>query len=87
VWSGAWGREPASVTIANKRVVSDQYQGVSHPVTKSKVAATKIVNRDHGVTVVLTRTGATTASASLHSDHGDATAELTRQQRQRTKSR
>jgi hypothetical protein len=79
-WSGAWGgKEPTSVTIADKRVVSYEYQGVSHPVSKSKVTPTKIVySGDEGVTVTLTRTGNTTASAKLHSDQGDATADLTR---------
>jgi len=80
-WSGAWGgKEPTSVTIAANKVVSYQYQGSSFPVAKSKVTPTKIVySGDEGVTVTLTRTGEKTANAALHSDQGDATAELTRQ--------
>lgn len=80
-WSGAWGgKEQTSVTIADKHVVSYEYQGVSHPVSKSKITPKKIVYEgDQGVTVTLTRTGEATASAALHSDQGDATAELTRQ--------
>jgi hypothetical protein len=81
-WAGAWGgkqEQQTSITIAGKRVVSYEYQGVSHPVSSSKVSPTKIVYDDQGVTVTLTRTGNTTASAALHSDQGDATAELTRQ--------
>jgi hypothetical protein len=49
-------------------------------VSKSKITPKKIVYEgDQGVTVTLTRTGEATASAALHSDQGDATAELTRQ--------
>ena len=58
-WSGAWGgreSEATSVTVAGKRVVSYTYQGVSHPVTSSKVTAAKITYEDQGVTVTLTRT-------------------------------
>ena len=79
-WSGAWGgREPTSITIADRRVVSYEYQSVSHPVKSSKVTPAKITYEDEGVTVTLTKTGATTAHATLHSEQGDATAELTRQ--------
>jgi hypothetical protein len=80
-WSGAWGgkeAEATSITVANNRVVSYQYQGVSHPVASSKVNPTKIIYEDQGVTVTLTRTSDATASAALHSEQGDATAELTR---------
>jgi hypothetical protein len=80
-WAGAWGgkeTEATSVTVAGKRVVSYEYQGVSHPVSTSKVTPTKIVYEDQGVTVTLTRTSDTKAAAALHSDQGDATAELTR---------
>jgi hypothetical protein len=80
VWSGKWGgQEATSITIANNKVVSYQYQGVSTPVANSNVTRTTVTYGDNGVTVVLTRTGAKTASASLHSPQGDATAELTRQ--------
>jgi len=79
-WSGAWGgREPTSITVADKRVVSYEYMGVSHPVADSKVTPTKIVYEDQGVTVTLIKTSNTSASAALHSGQGDATAELTRQ--------
>jgi hypothetical protein len=80
-WAGAWGgKEPTSVTIAGGKVGSYQYQGASFPVSKSNVTPKKIVySSDEGVTVTLTRTGEKTANAALHSDQGDATAELTRQ--------
>jgi hypothetical protein len=81
-WSGAWGgrdSEATSITVAGKRVVNYTYQGVSHPVASSKVTPAKITYEDQGVTVTLTRTGDKTASATLHSDQGDGTAELTRQ--------
>jgi hypothetical protein len=80
-WSGAWGgkdSEATSVTVAGKRVVSYTYQGVSHPVSSSKVTPAKITYEDQGVTVTLTRTSDKTAAATLHSDQGDGTAELTR---------
>jgi|ERR1700677_4493023 hypothetical protein len=79
-WSGAWGgSEPTSITIAGKRVVSYEYQSVSHPVNSSNVTPEKITYQDNGVIVTLTKTGETTAHATLHSEQGDATAELTRQ--------
>jgi hypothetical protein len=80
-WSGAWGgKEPTSITIADRRVVSYEYQGVSHPVANSKITPAKVVySGEEGVTVTLTRTGNTTAFAKLHSEQGDATADLARQ--------
>jgi hypothetical protein len=81
-WSGAWGgraAEATSITIAGKRVVSYEYQSVSHPVANSNVTPTKITYEDQGNTVTLIKKSETTASASLHSQQGDATAELTRQ--------
>jgi hypothetical protein len=80
-WSGAWGgkaTEATSITIAGQRVVSYEYQGVSHPVANSKVTPAKITYEDQGNTVTLIRKSETTASAALHSDQGDGTAELTR---------
>lgn len=81
-WSGAWGgkeSEATSIKVVGNKVVSYEYQGTSHPVASSKVTPAKIVYEDQGVTVTLTKTGETTASAALHSDQGDATADLTRQ--------
>jgi hypothetical protein len=81
-WSGAWGgkaSEATSVTIAGQRVVSYEYQGVSHPVASSNVTPTKITYEDQGNTVTLIKKSETNASAALHSQQGDATAELTRQ--------
>lgn len=81
-WSGAWGGSPSqttSVTVAGGRVVSYEYQGVSHPVATSKVTATKVIYEDQGNTVTMTKNSATTATAALHSSQGDATAELTKQ--------
>jgi hypothetical protein len=80
-WSGAWGGKPSeatSITIAGKQVVSYQYKGESHPVATSNVTPTKITYEDQGNTVTLTKKSETTASAALHSQQGDATAELTR---------
>ena len=81
-WSGAWGgktEQVTSVTVAGKRVVSYSYQGVSHPVAKSNVTSTKITYQDQGNTVTIIKKSDSTASASLHSEQHDATAELTRQ--------
>ena len=81
-WRGAWGgrsMEATSVTVAGKRVVSYEYQGVSHPVANSKLTAAGITYEDQGNAVTLTRTSRTTAHAALHSQQGDATAELTRE--------
>ena len=79
-WSGAWGgSQPCSVTIAGNRVVSYEYQGASTPVTKSRVTPKTVTYEGTGATVTLTRTGTTTALATLHSQQGDATAQLTRQ--------
>jgi len=79
-WSGAWGgRDPTSITIAGKRVVSYEYQGATTPVARSKVTPKRVTYISNGTTVTLTRISATTAFATLHSSQGDATAQLTRQ--------
>jgi hypothetical protein len=81
-WGGAWGgktEQATSVTVSGKKVVSYSYQGVSHPVASSNVTATKITYEDQGNSVTLTKTGETTAHATLHSQSNDAAAELTRQ--------
>jgi hypothetical protein len=79
-WSGSWGgSQPTSITIAGNRVVSYTYQGASTPVTKSRVTLKSVTYEGQGTTVTMTRTGATTASAKLHSQQGEGTAELTRQ--------
>ncbi len=79
-WSGAWGgSRPTSITIANKKVVSYEYQGVSTPVVASRVTQRRVTYGDNGTVVILTRTGKTTAFATLHTQQGDATAKLTRQ--------
>jgi hypothetical protein len=81
-WRGKWGGQDAqetSVTIVGNKVVSYTYQGASTPVAASKVTPTTVTYGEQGVTVVLKRTGDDTASASLHSPQGDATAELTRE--------
>ena len=79
-WSGAWGgRDPTSITIAGNRVVSYEYGGASTPVVNSNVTPKKVTYGDNGVTVILIRTSDRTASASLHSPQGDATAKLTKQ--------
>src|SRR5271156_5434375 len=78
-WSGAWGgSQPCSVTIAGNRVVSYEYQGASTPVTKSRLTSKTVTYEGTGATVTLTRTGTTTALATLHSQQGDATAQMTR---------
>jgi hypothetical protein len=79
-WSGSWGgSQPTSITIEGTRVVSYTYQGASTPVTKSHVTAKVVTYEGQGTTVTMTRTGATTASAKLHSQQGDGTAQLTKQ--------
>ena len=81
VWSGLWGgsaSQATSITIVNNRVVSYQYQGASNPVAASNVTPTTITYEDRGVSIVIKRTGDATATASLHSSQGDATAQLTR---------
>ena len=79
-WSGLWGgRDSTSISIARNRVISYEYQGVSTPVAKSKVTRKRVIYISNGITVTLTKTGETTAFATLHSSQGDTTAELTRQ--------
>jgi hypothetical protein len=79
-WSGSWGgRNPTSITIAGKRVVSYEYQGVSTAVARSKVTPKRVTYISNGTTVTLAKTNKTTALATLHSSQGDATAELTKQ--------
>jgi hypothetical protein len=80
-WSGNWGgqgSQATSVTIANNNVVSFEYHGVSTPVPASRVTPTSVSYGYGGVSVIMTRTGATTAMASLHGPMGDATARLTK---------
>ena len=80
-WSGNWGgrqSEGTSVRIVNNKVVSFEYHGVFTPVSASTVTATTVSYDYNGVMVIMTRTGTTTAMASLHSPMGDATARLTR---------
>jgi hypothetical protein len=43
------------------------------------VTPKRIIYVSNGITVTLTKTGKTTAFATLHSSQGDATAQLTRQ--------
>src|ERR1700733_7893485 len=79
-WSGAWGgNQPTTITIVGTRVVSYTYQGASTPVTKSTVTANRVTYEGTGSTVTMTRTGKNTATATLHSQQGDGTAQLTRQ--------
>jgi hypothetical protein len=80
-WGGSWGgkaTEATSVTLIGDKVVSYTYQGSSTPVSASVVTPTTV---SYGTDVVVTmkRTGARTATASLHSSKGDATAELTKE--------
>ena len=81
-WHGNWGEQESqatSVTILNNYVVSFEYHGVSTPVSASTVTARTVSYGYDGVWVIMTRTSATTAVASLHSPLGDATARLTKQ--------
>ncbi len=79
-WSGAWGgRDATAITVAGNRVVSYQYGGQTTPVHSSRVTASRISYSDNGNSVVMTRTGANTAHAKLHSSQGDGEADLTRQ--------
>jgi hypothetical protein len=72
------GRDATAITVAGNRVVSYQYGGQTTPVVHSRVMAKKIIYGDNGTTVTMTRTGANTAHATIHSSQGDGTAELTR---------
>jgi len=81
-WSGNWGGqegEATSITIANNQVVSFEYHGESTPISASTVTPTTVSYEHNGVTIAISRTGATTAMASLHSWLGNTTAQLTRQ--------
>jgi hypothetical protein len=81
-WSGNWGgsaSQATSITIVRNKVVSYTYQGASTAVSASDVTATTVTYGENGVRVVLTRTGHRTATGSLHSPQGDATAALIRQ--------
>lgn len=80
-WSGAWGGQPdqaGSVTIAGDRVVSFTYQGILHPVASSNVTPAAITYQDQGNIVTLTRLSPTTATATLQTPMGIATALYTR---------
>ena len=79
-WSGAWGgSDPCAITIAGNKVVSYQYGGQTIPVHASHVTAKTVrYNGDGGAAVTVTRTGANTAHATLHSSQGDGVAEMTR---------
>jgi len=78
-WTGSWGGSyRTSITIAEDRVVSYVYLGMSIPVARSIVTPEKITYAGVGATVTLTRTGNTTALANLHCSRGDATAVLTK---------
>jgi hypothetical protein len=82
-WSGNWGgqaSEATSIRIVNNKVVSYDYHGATTPVSApSTVTPTTFSYQVNGVSVSLTRTGATTATASLRSSMGEATAQLIRQ--------
>jgi hypothetical protein len=81
-WSGNWGgqeSEATSITIVDNNVVSFAYHGVSTPISASTVTPARVSYEHNWVTVTITRTGPTTAIASLHSMMGDATAQLIRQ--------
>jgi hypothetical protein len=80
-WSGVWGGRPeqaTTITVLGKKVVSYSYEGVSHPVASSNVTATKITYQDQGNSITLTKTGKSTAHATLRAGSNDADAELTR---------
>jgi hypothetical protein len=49
------------------------------PVVNSRVTPGKVVYGDNGVVVTLTKTGNASASATIHSPQGDASAKLTKQ--------
>jgi hypothetical protein len=82
VWSGSWGGQESqatAVTIVNNNVVSFEYHGMTTPVSASAVTPTTVSYVFDGISVRITRTSVATATASLHSPMGDATARLTRQ--------
>ena len=80
-WGGAWGgdaEQPTTVTVAGNRVISYTYQGLSYPVPVGsvRVTATRIIYDKQGVSVILIKTGARTARATLHSGTNYTTAVL-----------
>ena len=81
-WSGNWGGQAAeatSILIVDNKVVSFDYRGATTPVsTPSRVTPTTFAYETNGVSIILNRTGPTTATASLRSSMGDATAQLTK---------
>jgi hypothetical protein len=79
-WAGAWGgRDATAINVSDGRVVSYEYGGQTNPVSSSHVTATRIsYSTPDGVSVTMTRKGANTAHAKLHSGQGDGEAELVR---------
>ena len=79
-WRGAWGgNDPTAITIHGNRVVSYLYSGQTYPVSSSRVSPNRIVYGPEGVVVTVTRTGANSAHATIHTSQGDGVTELTRQ--------
>ena len=78
-WAGAWGGHDATaVIIKGGRVAAYEYGGSTHPVEHSKVSANRVVYGEADIVVTLTRTGANTAHATIHSGQGDGAADLVR---------
>jgi hypothetical protein len=78
-WVGAWGgSQPTAQIIKGGKLVAYEYNGQTFPVAASHVTPTRIVYGQE-VVVTLTRTGESTAHATIKTSQGDGTAELTRQ--------
>ncbi len=78
-WAGAWGgNDPTAINISGGKVVSYEYSGQTHPVSSSRVTAKTVSYGEADIKVTMTRTGANTAHATIHSSHGDGTADMKR---------
>ena len=78
-WAGAWGgSDPCAINIHGGRVVSYEYGGSTHPVSSSRVTATRVSYGENDVAVTMTRTGPKTAHATIKTGQGNGTAEMTR---------
>ena len=79
-WTGSWGGQgDTSVTIAGNKVVRYVYKGEPQPIGTNRVTSTTVLFGPSSFTVVITKTGKTTAFAQYHSATSDASGNLTKQ--------
>jgi hypothetical protein len=78
-WTGAWGgNDPTAINIRGGRVVSYEYGGATNNVEWSKVSPSRITYGESNIVVMLTRTGANSAHATIKTGQGNGVAELTK---------